>query len=394
MPQTDGAIVKPSPDALDVLIIGAGPVGAALGLLLKHGNNRFALLEARDRPVTEQRSLALSYGSRLLLEEAGAWVPVFTRNAIQTIHVSHRGGFGCTCISAHDVHLPALGYVVPYALLQNEFDARLTEQNIDVRRGAGVERIEQVDEEVIVHYTHLGEARRIAAKILVLADGGANLGKVPAIRVTEKDYRQSALLGHVVCDRGSAQMAYERFTGRGPLALLPFDDHYSLVWIDDPACIQRLVDLDEPAFLAELQHWFGDRAGKFLSISGRRSYPLKLRLAHPRVAGRVVVVGNAAQALHPVAGQGFNLGLRDAYDLAALLNHGVKQEAASLLQRFASQRQPDTQAGVRFTDMLVELFSNDAPHWRIPRGLGLAALDLLPFARRRLAERMVFGASS
>jgi 2-octaprenyl-6-methoxyphenol hydroxylase len=218
---------------------------------------------------------------------------------------------------------------------------------------------------------------------------------VPSLSIDEKDYGQSALLGHVITDAAHRGTAYERFTAEGPAALLPYGGprEYSMVWVSPPARIEELKALDDAEFMAAFQQHFGSRAGKFLSVSNRRSFPLKLRTLSSRVAGRIAIIGNAAQVLHPVAGQGFNLGLRDADDLSCRLSAlSGPADTVKILQEYAAARDSDVGRSVGFTDFLVGAFSNDHLLSRVPRGIGLAVIDMLPFARRALARRMLFGA--
>jgi 2-octaprenyl-6-methoxyphenol hydroxylase len=285
--------------------------------------------------------------------------------------------------------------VLSYADLQTALDGQLEKQGIDVLRGAAVTSIDDMPGAASVTFSQAGTRRSIEAGAVILADGGANLGKVPALSVDEKDYGQSALLGHVVTDAAHRGTAFERFTPEGPAALLPYGGprEYSMVWVSSPARIEELKALGDEEFMAAFQRHFGSRAGRFLSISNRRSFPLKLRTVSSRVAGRIAVIGNAAQVLHPVAGQGFNLGLRDADDLSYRLSAGAGQEdGVTILQEYGAARDADVGRSVGFTDFLVGAFSSDHLLSRVPRGLGLAAIDMLPFARRALARRMLFGA--
>ena len=379
---------------VDVLIVGAGPVGTALALLLQGSGRSVALLEARAGSVTDARTLALSYGSRLILENAGAWNESLDATPIEAIHVSHRGAFGRTLLSCRDANVAALGYVLSYASLQQALDRRIEAAGISVYRGARVDDIVSGAGEARVSYYLNSASHSMQASLVVLADGGANVGKIPGIRIVEKDYGQTALVGIVTTDKAHGGIAYERFTPTGPAALLPREDYFTLVWTASPGSAQRLLALEDATFLGELNEHFGHRAGKFISVARRASFPLKLRYAAPRVAQRLAVIGAAAQALHPVAGQGFNLGLRDAADLARLLRRRAGEDAgsAALLQRFASERSADARMGIEFTDALVRVFSTDNPLLRIGRGLGLAMLDITPAARRMLVERMTFGA--
>jgi 2-octaprenyl-6-methoxyphenol hydroxylase len=379
---------------VDVLIVGAGPVGAALALLLQESGRSVGLLEARAGAAQDQRTLALSHGSRLILERAGAWTSRLPVTPISAIHVSHKGAFGRALLSARDADVPALGYVLGYAGLQRALDECMEAIGVSVTRGARVTDIAASNAAVSVAYELNGQPQHIDAALLVLADGGANVAKIPGIEIVEKDYGQTALVGAVTTDKPHGGIAYERFTPVGPAALLPKEDYFSLVWTASPEEVTRLLALDDAAFLAELNDHVGQRAGRFLTVGRRASFPLKLRHAKPRVAQRVAVIGAAAQALHPVAGQGFNLGVRDAADLSRLLIDAGAGDAGetSLLQRFAALRRDDAQMGIRFTDALVGLFSTDHPLLTAGRGVGLAMLDVLPRARRLLAEKMIYGA--
>ena len=359
------------------------------------------MLEAREGLSRESRTLALSHGSQQVLDRAGAWTEALHATEIHTIHTSQKGGFGRTEISREDGGVPALGYVLTYADLQTVLDEQLLNANISVERGATVSAITEAGDGANVTYsrhdTDFGTGARTeyctAADVVVMADGGANLGKVPAIVISEKDYGQSALLGHINTDTVHQHRAFERFTGDGPAALLPKhgEREFSMVWVSKPAHIEQLKMLDEARFCAAFQEHFGYRAGKFLSVSQRRSYPLKLRTVSSPVAGHIAVIGNAAQSLHPVAGQGFNLGLRDAMALVKSLTK-TNENALTKLTDYAQSRARDVERSVGFTDFLVSAFSNDHTATRIPRGFGLAAVDMLPFARRALAKRMLFGA--
>lgn len=378
---------------MKILVIGAGPVGATFALLAAKSGLQVTMLEAREGPSREARTLALAHGSRNVLAQAGAWNETLRATEIHTIHTSQKGGFGRTEISREDGGVPALGYVLAYADLQTALDAQLIAANVLVERGAIVSAIDNSDAGATVTYTKNGAEIHVDADVVVMADGGANLSKVPTITITEKDYGQSALLGHIETDTSHQHRAFERFTGDGPAALLPKHGarEFSLVWVASPEKIESLKALDDVAFCAAFQDHFGYRAGKFLSVSQRRSYPLKLRTVSSPVSGRVAVIGNAAQALHPVAGQGFNLGLRDAAALVKSLA-SMSGNSISALVEYANTRSRDVERSVGFTDFLVSAFSNDHALARFPRGIGLAAVDMLPFARKALAKRMLFGA--
>ena len=375
---------------LDVAIVGAGPVGATVAALCAREGLALELFEARARFASDARTLALSQGSRELLEQAGAWPAGAT--AIETIHISQKGGPGRTVISAAEQRVPALGYTVAFDSLSQALHAQLERAGIPVRLGEACERIALDAGGADLAFASGLEVR---ARLLVLADGGANARRIPGIAFREKDYGQVAVLGSVKTDRPHGARAYERFTPQGPVALLPVGDRFALILTTTASDAGRLVALDDAAFLAELQAHFGGRAGRFLEIGPRASFPLALRTVNVPIALRTAIIGNAAQALHPIAGQGLNLGLRDAAALAAIVSGTPPASlgGAPMLDEYRRSRERDVARGVAFTDFLVSAFADTRfiPTWG--RGLALAVLDTIPAARRALAGRMIHGAA-
>lgn len=393
----------------DILIIGGGPVGAALALALRGSGLAVTLIEARlPEAVDDPRAIALSYGSRLLLERLGVWPAPSTKlrtglaaaTPIERIHVSQCGGFGASVLTPQDAGVPVLGHVADYGVLWRALTHALSGSGVTLRTGARVSGIGAAPEEAFAEYTLSGKSAVVRARLLVLAEGGALAEHLEGITYRKADYGE-ALVARVKTETPHRGTAYERFTPEGPLALLPFEKGpstllrtgFALVWSMTAEAAHRLVELDESSFLAELQHRFGGRAGRFVSVSGRSSFPLRTKYATPAIAHRVVLVGNAAQTLHPVAGQGFNLGLRDAWELAEIIRDLPREEIGSdaMLARFRARRRMDSAAGRAFTDSLVRVFSNSVPLLAAARGLGLAALDGLPWAKRFLCRRMIFG---
>ena len=364
---------------VDVAIAGGGPVGCALALALSGSAVSVARIAGEadfaDRPI------ALSYGSRLILERLGAWNSVRS-NPIQTIHVSQQG-FGRTVMRCSDYGLPALGYVTAYSELVAQLAARTPTS------AQSLKDWKSADNEVVLRLSRGEKEAGMRARLLVLADGGQNR-RTPRVR----DYRQQAIVAEVAAELPRGGVAWERFTAEGPLALLPFGDRYALVWSVRPASAAELLGLSDPDFLARLREIFGGRLGNFTSVGPRSSFPLSLRYGRIVPAARVLAIGNAAQTLHPVAGQGLNLGLRDAWELAQMLLDAAKEEmgASRFLARYARGRSFDRYAGIGFTDFLVRIFSNSLAPLALARGAGLTALDALPPARRLLAHRMIFGA--
>jgi 2-octaprenyl-6-methoxyphenol hydroxylase len=374
------------PNNFDVAICGAGPAGMALAALLaKRGTpaNRIALVDAKTlaQASGDPRSIALSWGSRQILEEIGAWPVAAT--AIHEIHVSRRGQFGRSLISRDEHKLPALGYVLRYGDLVTALGAVCERAGIATLRPARVEALDELSDQVSL--TVGGDQPRVLrAAVVVQAEGG--LFSDQESKAQRRDYQQTAIIAQVRSSRAIAHRAFERFTEQGPLALLPQGDEYSLVWCVRPDTAARLQTLDDAAFLKELGAAFGDRVGRFTHASPRLAFPLGLN-ADPRSTARSVAIGNAAQTLHPVAGQGLNLGLRDATVLARLLAQGA---TPAMLSQFTTLRAQDRGMTVRLTDTMARIFASDSPAQAL-LGLSLAAIDMVGPARGVLAELMIFG---
>jgi 2-octaprenyl-6-methoxyphenol hydroxylase len=385
----DAALGGSTADAVDydVLICGAGPIGlSAAALLIARGMrpDRIALVDAKtlSQTTTDPRSIAISYGSGQILQQIGAW-PIAC-NEIHQIHVSRRGHFGRTLIDRAAYDLPALGYVARYGSLVTALAAALERNAPVVLRPARVSALSAEPDAVAVG---LDDGKEIRAAIVVQAEGG--LYPEQAAKTRRHTYDQTAIVAHVRVDAPLPERAFERFTGEGPLALLPQDDGYALVWCVRPDNAQRLLALPDAHFLRELGAAFGTRLGDFTGVSERNGFPLGLN-AEPKPSPRIVAIGNAAQTLHPVAGQGMNLGLRDALTLARLL--ALDNSPASLLT-FDAQRRADRSATVGLTHLMARIFAA-APDGALSQtllGAGLGLIDGLPTAKRLLAEQMMFG---
>lgn len=376
-------------ESADIVIVGGGPVGSALALALRDSGLRIVLLEARTAGGGDARPLALSYGSRLILERLGVW-PALAAAAtpIRNIHVSQRGGFGRVGLTAAEAGFPELGYVVDYGRVAQALAQAAAATSVQCLTGARVTATHG-DDPARVEYEYGGEQRELTAALLALADGGV-AGESAAEAI---DYQQCAVTARVVSERPHNNTAYERFTAHGPLALLPDNDGWALVWTTTPDHARELCAMTPEIFLTELRAAFGGRAGNFTAVSGRATYPLQRRRAQA-AADHIVLIGNAAQTLHPVAGQGFNLGLRDAWELG---EHIVASNADTLGSRawldvYQKHRRVDRSAGLGFTHALVELFSNELLPLRLVRGTGLALLGCMPPLKNFLIRRMTFGA--
>ena len=377
----------------DVAIAGAGPVGATLALFLADAEVDLAIVDARhEGDAARDRALALSHGARLIFERIGIWTALAAQagavTPIARIDVSQAGGFGGVRLDAAEQGVPALGYVVSYRALSRVLDDALKHAGIAVGFGTRVRGVAAAGDAAAFE---LEEGPPLRARLGVVADGAGT--PIASIARRRHDYAQCAVVGEVWLDHEHGGVAHERFTAEGPVALLPERDHYALVWTCRPDEAARLLHLPEEAFLRELSGHFGARVRRFMRVAERRSFPLALDVARSPTRPHLVVIGNAAQALHPIAGQGFNLGLRDAYDLARTIVDTPRAELgeAAMLARYRRRRALDRRAGIAFTHGLVQLFGNDLPWLRVPRGLGMMALDTLPFAKRAFARAMLYG---
>ena len=372
----------------DLLVVGAGPVGMTLALALKDSGLDILLVDARARGAArhDPRVLALSHGSRLTLERLGVWAQL-RATPIETIHISQQGRLGRSLLSAADYGLPAMGYVVAAGDLAAALDDALAAAGIPILDHSSVAGLAAGADDVIVSLTG---GNPLTARLVACAEGSIDGDDAPEL--VERDYAQHAVICVATPVEGHAHRAWERFTPQGPLAVLPCGHDCAIVHTADPAEADALMALDDNAYRARLQAHFGDRL-HFAAVGPRARYPLKLRYRPNPVGQRTVWLGNAAQTLHPVAGQGYNLALRDVWALAqVLLRADGDPGAADTLARYADARRLDRQGTIRFTDGLVRLFSNAIPPLAHARGAGLFALDLLPPARHFVAKRMMFGA--
>ena len=381
-------------DPAAVIIVGGGPVGAATALGLARRGVPVRLLEARPSlRADDRRTLALAQGSRQLLDELGAW-PTAEVTAIDQIHISQRHRFGQTVLTARESGMPALGYILRYNTLMACLDEQVRRtEGLSLETGAEVSAVFPGSGEAEVVWQAQGREWRARTPLAVLADGGRALTAQVFGAAREQPYTQVALVAQLETDRLVGSLAYERFTPEGPIALLPLGQRYTLVWTGTQAQTELRLGWPEERFLSELQAAFGGRAGNFLQLHGRSWFPLTLKVLDCVIRPHGVAIGNATQTMHPVAGQGLNMGLRDADQLIRLVGEGGPDVlgSAAQLERFVALRQRDRNWGIGFTHSLVRLFSNDWPLLTQGRGLGLAALNGLPGMRRALTRVMSFG---
>ncbi|WP_029843007.1 2-octaprenyl-6-methoxyphenyl hydroxylase [Vibrio parahaemolyticus] len=378
----------------DVVIAGGAMAGATLALAIEHlsqGALRVAVVEpfkaqSDQHPGFDSRSIALSYGTVNLLCHLELWSAIepFT-TPIEHIHVSDRSHAGMTDITKHDVGVEALGYVVELADVGRVYQELLTHSTaIDLYCPNSAKHITRTQENVTIE---LASGELLNAKLLVAADGAVSqCCQQIGLEFSEHDFDQVAVIANIVTQEPHQGRAFERFTENGPVALLPMSDNrMSLVWCLRPDEAQIVMELSESEFLERLQQDFGWRLGAMQKVGLRASYPLLLRHRKQNISHRFAIVGNAAQTLHPIAGQGFNLGIRDVVTLAEeLVKQGEDVGSYQGLIRFSRRREADRNETIWLTSSLVHVFSNDLLAMRIGRNTALAAMDNLSFFKQPL----------
>ncbi len=410
----------------DIVIIGGGMVGASLAAALKNSELKIAVIEpypiSNDesginektyQPSYDARSTALSWGSRLIYEQLGLWDQLSQHvTPIQKIHVSDRGRFGATRLSAQDYNVEALGYVVPNEWIGKTLITALDSlNNIDFICPAKVEGITRTESATCIKLSKRNDAtgqyewssQAVTAELVVIADGGrSETCQKLGIEMQTELYGQHALVTNVTTSKHHGYEAYERFTESGPMAMLPLgaadqaegkktDARCALVWTLPEEQVASVMAMPDTEFMVLLQGRFGYRLGKIEQVGVRHHYPLKLSQSAEQVRAGIVVVGNAAHALHPVAGQGYNLALRGVMSLAELIqratNKGESIGSLTVLQRYIKDRYIDQDKTILFSDKITRLFGDASPGVGLLRDMGLVGLDILPGAKRLFARQ-------
>jgi 2-octaprenyl-6-methoxyphenol hydroxylase len=382
---------------VQIAIIGGGLVGASLALALQAGAKsrgwQIVLIEpfapgSSYQPSYDARSTALSFGTRQIYQRLGLWSSIAERaEPIAQIHVSDRGRFGAARLKAADEGVPALGYVVENAWLGHCLWQALDKDVVSWRCPAEVQALQNLGDG---YRLSLNDGSTLDCDLAVLADGGrSGLREQLGIAVSQQAYQQSALIANISASQAHLGQAFERFTEAGPMAMLPLaDNRCALVWTRPTADAERLLQLDERGFLTELQEAFGYRLGALHKVGSRHLYPLALTEAQEQVRPHLVVLGNAAHSLHPIAGQGYNLSLRDTLELAeTLLASSAPLGELACLQGYLERQRLDQQMTVGFSDQVTKLFTSGQPLLAAGRNLGLLGLDLLPPAKRWFARQ-------
>ena len=390
----------------DMLIIGGGLAGASLASALHGHGLRIAVVEASpfdaaDQPSFDARTVALAYGSRVIFDALGLWGEITQAGVtpIKHIHISDRKHSGIAHLDADAQGVKAMGYVVETRVLGQVLGRHISQcQDIDYLCPATLTSVDFATQAASVSLHHEGRERHITTRLVVAADGGQSLVRQQTgIKTLRANYGQTAIIANVVTDKPHHNVAYERFTDSGPMALLPTaqlehaDTMYALVWTVRNAQSDQIMALSDEAFLEQLQQRFGPRAGHFIKASQRFAYPLSAMLAKEHVRHRLAIIGNAAHTIHPVAGQGFNLGLRDVASLAQVLVTGLQRGDdlgdVQLLKAYAKWRRKDHLQTMAITDGLVRLFSSRFPPLILARNLGLLALDVMPSIKQVVARQ-------
>ncbi|WP_081138431.1 2-octaprenyl-6-methoxyphenyl hydroxylase [Halomonas sp. BC2] len=407
--QVSAAVTDPSserPATHDIVIVGGGLVGASLGCALASLIERFgwrvAMIEAKALPDTsdqatwqpsfDARASAIAEGSAQRFRQLGVWQEMQAEaSPIQRIHISERGRLGATRLSAEELGVEALGHVIPNAWMGQVLHRRLQQLPIEWHCPASVTTL--TPQAGGQHHLRLSNGSELTATLTLLADGGrSGLKEQLGIQSRCHSYEQSAVIAHVGVSQPHHGVAYERFTAEGPIALLPLPGQaMELVWTHPSGGEQARMALSEQAFLSQLQQAFGDRVGRFNRLGQRYCYPLSLVTAEEPVRPGLAVLGNAAHALHPVAGQGFNLALRSVMDLVEALAQAAQHQqplgSLATLAAFERRRADDRANVIRFSDGLVRLFGASLPLLPHARGAGLIGLNLVGPLRRGLARR-------
>jgi len=392
----------------DLLICGGGLVGASLALMLKPLGLRVALIEAQPfsgaaHPSFDERTTALSNSTRRIFEAINAW-PLLQPQVtpIKRIHVSDQGRFGFARLSAEEQGIAAMGYVVANHHMGAALWQRLQQEQIEVIAPARVTHVNIAETaRSIVLDTGAGGERTLITRLVIAADGAHSVVRdAVGIGHRHADYGQVAVIANALSEKFHDHVAYERFTPHGPIAVLPLSDaRVGLVWTVATDRAAEVLGWNDVEFLANFQQEFGFRLGRFVKVGDRHNYPLALIRADAHTADRIAVIGNAAQMLHPIAGQGLNLGLRDAATLAEVLADALRQDSNHfdagsdlVLKRYGEWRQQDSKRIIAFTDGLVRAFNQPLGLVKLMRDMGLLAFDMLPSAKHALSQLSV-GAS-
>lgn len=383
----------------DIVIVGGGMVGLTMACALGERKWKIGILEAfpfnSDQPPSfDTRSVALAHGSRNVLKGLGLWSELAeVCTPIKHIHVSDRGHFGTTRLNASEENVEALGYVIENRHLGKTLLERVSKmKNVTLMCPARLSDLTIEEHTATLEIDNDGITQQLKTKLVIAADGGNSaVNKLLNIDSTRWEYGQTAIVSTVATDQPHSNIAYERFTDSGPLALLPLSENrQSLVYTVKDEQVDAILALDDQAFLNQLQARFGFRLGRFTRCAPRKSFPLSMMRIKQHIKQRVVIIGNAAHTLHPVAGQGFNLGVRDVAALAEILDQALNDDrdlgALDVLEDYERWRRKDQLSVTLFTDGLARIFANPLAPVRFARSKGLAITNILPPLKHALAR--------
>ena len=386
----------------DIVIAGGGMIGTSLALALAPLKLRIAVVEAVARGAAQQpsfddRSTALSRSSQRMFEAMALWPDIVAASTpIKSIHVSDKGRFGFSHIDAAQQKVEALGYVVINRVLGQVLQDALTKvDGLDLICPGTITAVATADNQVDVVVEEKNKSRSLSCDLLVAADGANSAVRdMIGISAARVDYEQWAVIGNVLPEKAPDNRAFERFTESGAVAMLPVaDNRAGFVWMLSPECAKEMLSLTDDEFTRQLQETFGYRLGKFSKVGKRAAYPLALTKANGLIARRSVIVGNASHGLHPVAAQGFNLGMRDVAALCDCIADARDESSESfdcgntaILENYAEWRRDDQGKVVRFTDGIVRLFGDTRAPVRTLRNLGMLAFDMIPGVRKAFAK--------
>ncbi len=386
----------------DIIIVGGGMAGSCLALALANTSLHIAVIEAaapsrKENDDAGKRAIALSWGSRCLLKQLNVWSELQTAAvAIKQIHISDQGCFGKTRLSAAEQKVDALGYVVDAMTIEAALSEKLASLNVDMICPAELLDYTVNPEGVEVAIKQGADERTLFCQLIVGADGGQSMvADMAGLERREQAYNQQAITALIQTQSEQQHIAYERFTPEGPIAMLPHvTGAYSMVWAMPPAQAKEIMTLSNEAFASKLQAKFGQWLGALRADGSRQCFSLNLSYVRHPIADRVVLIGNAAQQLHPIAGQGFNLGLRDAALLADVVRTAWGSVAVNeVLKVYAARRKADKRLVVGFTDTLVKTFSTSHRGVSFMRNSGLLLIDKLPVLKNQLARQAMGMAS-
>ena len=379
-----------------IAIIGGGPVGAIFALLNESQASKIVLLETNSQIKTksDKRALALSNGSKFILQKIDIWKDLETKlTPIKTIHTSQKGTFGRSLMEAKELKQDALGYIISYSDLVSVLQKKISNsKNIEALYDSKlISSVSKENKQNLIFKCKSIE-KSLNCDLLVLADGGSSEIIGIDITRTNKSFEHSALVTHVETDISHSNVAYERFTNSGPIALLPnLNGQYSLVWTGPKKEIKRLSELNNPEFLSALQEHFGDRVGTFTLSEKITTFSLWQSFISKYPEENIAIIGNSAQTMHPVAGQGLNTGIRDALILSDCIKKDINLDLKLMINNFNRMRKKETKNILRFTDFLVTLFSNDFVGVNKIRGMALSFLDFIPPVKKRFLKKMSYG---